>query len=207
MAYDVGKIARELQQAFRLFKPGTTQLIDKRDQTLDLELADNEGGTTNLATPANVKVLLSALDDLTSDLLTARDTMSDVLPDAAIPTWDQRLSQWRGRLGAYHDAVDKAPPGDRADILWGVTAPLLIGFYGGEGSNLPQQPLDAVTPFSLANQLQVADEWRDERLRLFVQDIEEGIESAVAIGGGLLTVVAIAGTAFLGWAFLRRRGR
>lgn len=201
MAYDTGLITRELQQAFRLFKSAGVS----RSDVLALELADLEGTDRNLATPENVDVLLAALDDLTADLIAARATMSNWLPDAAIANWDGDLAKWRGRLGAYHDAVDAAPPGDRQAILWGVTAPLLIGYFGGEASKLPQQPIDAVTPFSLANQLAVDDAWREERWRLFKDDLATAFKDLANVGFGIGGVVLFAGGAWLLSRFLRRR--
>jgi len=191
MTYDIGKITRELQQAFRLFKRSGVS----RDDVLKIELADVEGSDRNLATPENLEILLRALDQITTDVMAARATMSNWLPDAAILAWDSALVQWRGRLGAYHDAVNAAPEGDRAAVLWNVTAPVLLGYFGGEASKLPQQPLDAVTPFMLANQLAVDDAWRDERWRLFKEDLAKGFkEFAVAIGGAAVVVaIGVAG--------------
>jgi hypothetical protein len=218
VAYDVGQITRELQARFRLFAPGTTTPIAMRDEAIQLELDDADGTSQNLATPENLTVLIDALDTFTKEVMVARSGLQ-IQKDAgsivavltggdaeSLAAWDSRLSQWRGRLGAYDDAVSKAPPGDRQDVLWSVTAPLLLGFFGGEASKLPQQPLDAVSPFILANQLRVLDDWRDERWAMFVDDLETGFADAIKIGGGLVAVLLPAAVIAAGvWAFRRRR--
>jgi hypothetical protein len=182
--YDVGKIARDIQGAFQLF---TT----KR--------ADVEAGDYNLATPERIGVLLGSLSQLTDAIVAQRGTLSDLVPDAGLVQFDSDLIKWRGRLGAYVDAVNAAPAGDRAAILWSVTAPLLLGFYGGAASKLPQSTMDAATPFSLANQLEVDEAWRDERLRLFFDDLKKNAIELVETGGNVLITVGVA--VGVAWAF------
>jgi hypothetical protein len=232
VAVDIAAVTRDLQSRFRLFAPSGAAPFNfapddpKRSDVLAIELADTEGTAKNLATPENLKVLLKALDDVTSDVLeqrhelTAGDVAKAVLlapvgllaglfdEDEALESWDKRMVQWRGRLGAYHDAVDKAPPGDRQDVLWSVTAPLLLGFFGGEASKLPQQPLDAVTPFMLANQLNVDAAWKEERWELLKEDLLEGVANAAKTAGAGLGALAIAGVFVVGAViFDRLRGR
>lgn len=185
--FDVGAITRELQQRFSLF-------CHTREECAAMP--------ANAATPENLSHLLASLQSLTEDMAIAREGLSDWMPDAAIQHWDTEFVRWRGRLGAYIDAVDAAPPNDRGAVLWSVTAPLLLGFYGGQASKLPQQPLDAVTPFSLANQLAVDEAWRDERLRLLRQDLADAVKG---LGEGLGMVLTIAGVGLALWAFGRRR--
>lgn len=213
MAYDVGLITRELQAAFKLFD--NAGALDTRDDVVVLELED-PGDAKNLATPENVGVLLESLNDFTAALASERmrlaaqvglaNTIAGVLEgvetEEDVQAWDDDFASWRQRLANYNAQVAKAPPGDRGDILWSTTAPLLLGFYGGENSQAPQQPIDAVTPFSLANQLRVADAWRDERLRLLREDIAEEATKVVAgVGGGLL----FGGLALLAIVVLARR--
>lgn len=203
--YDVGKITRELQSAFRLFGPATKS----HDGVVKLELADKEGTDKNLATAANLRLLVDELEQLTQQIIDKRDELEMnmatigavilfgpgsllVTQEEALASWDLDMTRWRGRLGAYRDAVDAAPSEDRATVLWGVTAPLLLGFYGGEASKLPQQPLDAATPFALANQLNVVDEWRAERWKLFIKDLKDGLKQVVDTGVDLITLAAIA---------------
>ena len=160
MAYDVGKITRSLQNEFNLFNR------DPRQQM------------TNQATPEKLGALIAALTKLTSKIEAQRDTAAfDWTPDAGVVIWDRDMAAWKARLAAYSKAVTSAPPGDRGAVLWTVTAPLLIGYYGGPASNLPQQPLDAMTPFSLANQLDVAEAWREERWKLFWEDLKNNFNN------------------------------
>lgn len=195
MPYNIAKITRELQQEFKLFTPRGTTPTPVED------LAEDD---KNRATPENLKVLLDALTDLTKELRAKRGEMSDWLPDIGILQWDLGMVGWSNRLEKYHHEVDKAPKGDRQDVLWSVTAPLLLGFFGGENSDKPQQPIDAVTPFMLANQLEVDDAWRDERWDLLKGDLEDGVKSAAtAIAGGLGIAALFAGGLALAW-WMRR---
>lgn len=211
MAFDVGQITRQLQQEFMLFED--VGQAPARDDVIDLELGDEDGEAINRATPENLAVLLEALDDMTAQTAAKRTELgAGGLPDildgaetaANIAQWDLDMLRWRGRLGAYHDQVDKAPPGDRADVLWSVTAPLLIGFFGGEASKLPQQPIDAITPFTLANQLNVAIAWEQERRSLFFQEIQAGIKDVVEITAGIGTGALVVGGIVVGGIALAR---
>jgi len=159
MPYDIASITRGLQDEFRLFQ---------RDPTSQAE---------NTATPERVGVLLGSLRRLTDQIQAQRDKFSSFVPDASISHWDIDMATWKGRLGAYQTAVTAAPRGDRGAILWNVTAPLLLGFYGGALSYDNQRPLDAVTPFMLANQIEVADAWRADRLRLFWVDLYTNLKA------------------------------
>lgn len=155
--YDTAAIAKEIQASFKIF--GRVPLASR-----------------NNATPEHLKLLLDKLSVLTQSVQEARDQMSDWTPDAGVLHWDRSMEEWKGRLLRYQNAVATAAPGDRRAVLWTVTAPLLIGYYGGEGSKQPQSVLDAVTPFSLANQLTVDARWRQERWNAFKDDLQKGIE-------------------------------
>lgn len=162
--FDVGQITRELQADFRLF----------------LDPAAGEP-TENLATPQRIAVLLGALQATTNKLgaqlqgkRRAASNGFGVYTEADAQI-DQAYVRWKERLTAYKDAVAKAAPLDREAILWDVTAPLLLGFYGGkDAANDPQRPIDAVTVFSLANQAEVSQAWQAEQWDRFKGDIGAG---------------------------------
>lgn len=157
MIYDVGEITKTLQSDFKLFGSSPSTLAG------------------NHATPERLAVLVLELEKLTADIEARRAGLSDWLPDAGVAKWDADMAKWKGRLGLYRAALTTAHPRDRSAVLWSVTAPLLMGFYGGPDSKLPQQPLDAFTPFSLANQLDDADAWRTERWNLLLSDLHDGL--------------------------------
>jgi hypothetical protein len=199
--HDIGEITRKLQDSFRIFKK----------ETYDHEAVDALAQSgQNLVTPKNVGKLLDALQTLTDETQAARDKLSNWIPDAAILAWDNDMAQWRARLAMYKGivAAAHATPEDRQAILWGVTAPLLLGFYGGHDSKLPLQPLDAVTPFSLANQLAVDAAWRTERERRFWEDVKKAALDVAAELWGLaeLAVIAAAIVAVV-WVIMQSRGR
>lgn len=155
---DVGAIVRQVQAAFRLFGvPGA------------------QG--RNLATPRNLLVLIEQLRALTDELIEQRIGLGVALPSPAMAQWDTDYSAWRDRLGEYFEAASSAAPDDRRAVLWSVTAPLLLGHYPTGG---PQRVADVATPFSLANQLDVDDDWADERLGLLFSDIVDEARRVVA---------------------------
>lgn len=89
------------------------------------------------------------------------------------------LTRWRTRLDAYRAVLDAVPHDavrDRGAVLWSVTAPLFLGWYGGPtGEELEvvgqaptfdasaQHIADLATPYMLANQLNVWMTWEVER--------------------------------------------
>lgn len=196
MPYDVGKITKDIQQRFRLFSPPGTPHKEVE------ELMESE---KNKATPGNIRILLAALSKVTTATMAAR-TEWGLITDAGVDSWDHDLDKWRTRLADYQALAEAAPLGDREAILWDVTAPLLLGFYGGPESKLPQQTLDAATPFILANGIDVAEEWREERWRLFVQDIKDNAKD-LAINIGWIAAVAIGGALGVTLLFSLARGR
>lgn len=100
---------------------------------------------------------------------------------------------------------------DRDAVLWEVTAPLFLGYYGGRtGTEVPlveggfppafdptaQHGPDLATPFSLANQLAVYEEFEQDNWDRLLDDLREGaanvgrgtvdLASAVLVGFGLV---------------------
>lgn len=183
----IGQLTRDLQERFNLFGVDRDGL-PKRTRV----------------TPENLAALLSALEAQTDAIREKRDGGANWLdmldPTGAVMTGgrtpeelDLALLQWRGRLGAYQDAVKAAIPGDRQGVLWTVTAPLLLGLYGGQASTLPRQTLDAVTPAILAHALDVEDAWKAERLRLLWEDLKDNAKDLADDASGLITAIAVAG--------------
>lgn len=174
--YDVGAITREIQAEFGLFDALTRGAV-------------NFEPPKNKATPEGLRALLDALQVVTDQIVEDRNEWG-VLDQHEVQ-FDSELLQWRGRLGAYFDAVNAAPPGDRQAVLWGVTAPLLIGYFGGESSTLPQQPLDAVTPFVLSNMLAVSEASQQRAWDLFLDDLVENAKKVVKTASGIATAVGV----------------
>lgn len=190
--FDVGDITRRIQAEFRLFCPGGAIPAAARNKAQGCAES-----TTNRATPANILILLDELDDVTAAVL-AEVNESGISPAARIGFLIS-LSAWRERLGKYRERCEAAAPDDRAAIVWDVTAPLLLGLYGGEQSNEPRRVIDAVTPFMLANQQEVDDEFRDELWSAFLEDLKTNaadIVKPLAVGFGF-GALALGGLALL----------
>lgn len=185
--YDVGEITAEIQARFGLFCPtGTPPPTCARQ--------------TNKATPANLLILLRELEDVT-ETISDEVNPQDIVDPTARLQYMFSMAQWRARLAEYIGLVEDADPNDREAVLWDVTAPLLLGFYGGEGSTDPQRIPDATTPFILANQDEVSDAFRDELWDAFVSDLRAQIRDVVKAFG--LGFAGVAAAALLLWAVTR----
>lgn len=190
------------------------------------------GEAPNHATPLELHELLLTLDTLTQQLeeeisnheesSLARTVKLGIM---GLPLWivadkarrgEQRslqqvtrdLRRWRERLDDYLSSVEAVLPQqeqDRRAVLWEVTAPLLLGFYGGPtGAETPvvgqpdgfdptiQQLADIGTPYRIANELGVWLDWGRRRKELFKEDIKEGATRA-GKGLGLAVLTGIAG--------------
>lgn len=178
MAYDVGAIVRDTQQEFNLTIRGR-EGVERQ-------------GVRNRATPENLTYLLAALAEFTDDLdewRAAMDADQDwrqrVLGTSGIEglaVIDDDLDAWNRRLDEYIFQVSKAPPGDREDVLWSVTAPLLFGFYGGPTSTMPRGGADVATPFRIANMMLVSDEWQSEAFNAWQREtVQAAIDLATLI--------------------------
>jgi hypothetical protein len=155
------------------------------------------GTEPNRATPANMAVLLESLRKLTRTI--GVETLRfGWIRDADEQRATRDLLAWEERLDAYEDAVDDAKPGDRTEIQWSVTAPLLLGLYGGPESQEQQRTADVATPFIVANQVALTQEVQDELWADFVGDLEKratrtgmGLGVAVLIALGLFLAVKV----------------
>ncbi len=125
------------------------------------------------------------------------------------------LERFRVRLDRYFAYVEAAIPtdadgetkgqGDRRDVLWEVTAPLFLGWFGGETGaeiELPKggvpegfnttnrhQP-DLAEPFRLANAFDVWLEWKKRTPKLLVEDAgDEASKVAKDAAGAALGIL------------------
>lgn len=181
MAYDVGGIVRATQEEFRLFRVRTRNGL--------------ENAAPNRATPENLALLLAELDTFTDELVDWHNEQVDDLDwrqrilvdgdEEALERIEDDLEAWQRRLDGYIFAVSEAAPQDRQAVLWDVTAPLLLGFYGGEGSKLPRSVADVATPFMLANALLVTDEWQRQVFEQWQTDVGTGGGIRDAIGASI----------------------
>lgn len=219
MAFDVASIVREYTQAYL-------------------------GVSPNRARPIDLLPLVDHLDRFT-DQLHRRGEKRRRLAGAAAQC-DQLcidLQRWERRLDFYLIEVNaQTDENDRWATLYTITNPLFLGWYGGpQGEAGPeflaetgfgpgfrfdmQHPPDLATPYSLANQLDVAEAFEAENRQHLLDDLKSGAEEIVtgvqkagkraakAVGkaagstGVLLTVAglgAVAGVAAL--ALLKRQG-
>jgi hypothetical protein len=159
------------------------------------------GSEPNLAYPVVWMEALAILHDLTSQLETKNTARG--APDDQIT---KDLTRWRTRLDWYELEAHGAPDQyDRQSIVWNVTAPLLLGWYGGptgDANILPsggfwsgfdakiRHPADIATPYSLANQLGVYqdfEEWNRKQIRRDMQATI--IQAAQGVGGAALNLL------------------
>ncbi len=191
------------------------------------------GTEPNLATPANLLLLLEELDELTTQIeahvdehgpesvVTRAGTQGIVVPAGlfGIALWmaedkarreHQRaldavladLKRFRVRLDRYFAYVDAAEdPSDRSAVLWEVTNPLFLGWFGGETGTEVELPADGVPeafsvasqhladlgePFRIANALGVWLEWKRRTPELLIED---AADEAKKIADGALNVL------------------
>lgn len=105
--------------------------------------------------------------------------------------WKKEFHDWEARLEGYQAVLKKARTPD--DALWTVTAPLLMGLYGGRESQEQRRVIDAATPFILANALEVSDQARAEKWAAFWDDLSreaKDVGKGITIGLGGLGLLA-----------------
>ena len=168
--------------------------------------------TPNLATPINLAVLLEQLQGLT-DAIEKEERKRRIVPGSGVVVpcimSDGRaldalcldLTRWRRRLDEYYMHAASIPAEqshDRNAVLWEVTAPLFLGYFGDPtGTEVPlieggfpkgfdptaAHGPDLATPFSLANQLAVYQDFERENWDRLLQDLRDG---AGGLGQGSL---------------------
>ncbi len=192
------------------------------------------GTAPNLATPANLLLLLEELDELTEQLeehvaehgpqsvVTRAGTLALITPAAGLfgaGLWlledkerreHQRaleavltdLKRFRVRLDRYFAYVAAAAdPSDRSAVLWELTAPMFLGWFGGETGDEIELPAGGVPenfntaarhlpdlgePFRVANALGVWLAWKKRTPELLVEDLAE---EAGKVADAALTVL------------------
>lgn len=191
--FDVGPIVRDLQRVYGI-AAGTGPLR---------------------ATAATLAPLILQLRAFTAELVEASTWQLAGNREA----WDLEMADWRTRLAEYYAATQAAllqGMTDTETLLWDVTAPLLLGIYGGPDDDSPLRPMDAVTPYRLANMLEVATEAQMLRHAQLLDDIERAYSDAAAdvvetvtagIGVGTVIVGVVAAALALDWWRSRSRGR
>ena len=178
------------------------------------------GTEPNLATPANLLLLLEELDELTKQLeahvaehdpqniVTRAGTLSLIAPTGpfGVALWmaedkarrEHRralealladLRRYRVRLDRYFAYVEAASdPSDRNAVLWEVTAPVFLGWFGGESGSEVELPeggvpenfnteaqhlADLGEPFRIANAFGVWLKWKQRTPELLTEDAGE----------------------------------
>lgn len=202
------------------------------------------GSAPNLATPANLLLLLEELDEVTQQVeahvkehgpegMVARaGSLALMVPSVfGVAAWMAEdkarrehlraleasmldLRRWRVRLDRYVAYVEAAIPeredgtrgqGERMAVLWEVTSPLFLGWFGGETGTEIELPEGGVPenfntearhlpdlgePFRLANAFDVWLEWKQRTPTLLVEDTaDEAAKVAEKAAGGALGVL------------------
>lgn len=177
----------------------------------------------NIATPENVLLLLQHLAELTDELVAAQAERAAETPACHDDAICRDLRRWQARLEEYYAftaAVPDADLQDRNAILWQVTAPLFLGWYGGKTGHeielvpdgfgpsfdpMVQHPPDIATPFTLANQLLVWQEWEEERFNRLIDDLREGALDVAGLGLDIGMLVALGFGVVVAIQILRKR--
>jgi len=204
--YDVGQIVKDYQHKWLGVSPNHATPLELHELLLTLGgiTGQLEASIEDHAETSTER--LAKLGLMGAGLWMALDTANrDEQRSLAAVKAD--LDRWRQRLDAYTAHVEAAIPDreqDRRAVLWEVTAPLFLGWYGGptgvelpivgqpEGFNPTQQhTIDLGTPFEIANELGVWIEWSKERRRRLAKDLEDEAKDQAKGLGKLVAVGAI----------------
>jgi len=213
--YDVGTIVRGYQLEWLGVAPNhATPLelhellltLDKLTQQLEASISDHAEASAERV--AKLGLMNTALPGVGTALWIVTDKARRD-EQRSLQQVEVDLKRWRTRLDDYTAKVEAVMPKreqDRRAVLWGVTAPLLLGWYGGpSGVEIPvvgqpetfdparKEPhlIDLGTPYRIANQLGVWLDWNRRRPEMFKKDIADGAKRTgtglgLAIGGGLV---------------------
>lgn len=162
------------------------------------------GREPNLAFPLGLQILLQHLRELTAKLKVANNARTGLPREE--DQLDVDLQRWDRRLNAYLAATASAPANDRNAVLWTVTAPLLLGFFGGPDGTSPlpdggfapgfnphaRHMPDVAEPYRIAHELDVEWKWDKKRRELLLEDIKAGAQTVGVTLAGWGVVAAIA---------------
>lgn len=194
MTFEVGQISNTMRRGYL----GEVMRPEGR-VTADYLLSD--ANPQNKATAANILGVLGGAQKFTEAL---RGRLANGSATAGRESLMADLEAWSTRLGRYIELAKKEAdtfgPKSTGDVMdptsmaWTVTAPLLLGIYGGN----EQRTADITTPFILSNATDVTEAWEKERIKLFWRDVKS---EAKKVGGkvrsGLGWGLVVAVVAFL----------
>lgn len=191
--YDVGEIVHQKTLEWLGTEPNLVTpanlllLLEELDElTTQLEAHVAERGPENMVTRAGTLGLIMPTGLFGVGLWMVEDkarrehqrALEAVLAD---------LRRFRVRLDRYFDDVRSAPdPSDRRAVLWEVTAPLFLGWFGGETGREVELPAEGVSeafdttvqhtpdlgePFRIANAFGVWLQWKKRTPELLVDDV------------------------------------
>ena len=141
-------------------------------------------------TPATLRLLLGSLKALTDELekharAAREESFWGTTPAGA---WWTDFRRWQKRLDTYISIAQAASSDDIQATLWSVTAPLLLGQFGGkEAEGEKFKTPDISSPFILWNQVEVEDQSRKDAWEAFKKDIKDPLK--IGFGGVALLIV------------------
>lgn len=194
MSYDVGKVTKDVQ----------SRLLGSPPE--------------RVPTVAELRGLLKSLRALTDKLEDATNTWADgfvegvagvAAPDPELVTQTQRdLKKWKERLAGYSSIIAGAESDAKETVLWTVTAPLVLGLYGGPSSDEPRLIPDFVTPFIISNVLELEEQLEQEEWSRFLADLVRPIVVAGSAGSTLIQLAIVGGVVFVAAKLVSKwRGR
>ena len=228
--YDVGELVREYQLSWLGKAPNHATPIELRQLLAKLEglTQQLEDSAVDHAVESSTRAAELGLAGLMSPTLGpaiwAFADKSRRGEQRSLEQVRRDLERWRARLDDYTAKVEAAIAAtptleqDRKAVLWSVTAPLLLGWYGGPtGVELPlvgqpetfnpklQHLADVGEPYRIANQLGVWLEWRERRKELLIKDLKDGAKEQGS-KAGWIALAAVAGVGVgVGAAYAFRR--
>ncbi len=153
----------------------------------------------NLGYPAAMRALFAVLEEFDAKIPVSPP---GELLGIQLDQWRADKKGWRARFLEYKrlqaEALASEPEEASHVYLDHVALPLLLGWYPG---GKQQQPLDAVTPITLAWQAKVLDAAMRDALSKLATDLKENAIQAAKIGAGVggvaLAIASVFGVLYL----------